>query len=432
MADNVIATPEEFAKAGLALLKNNLVFAKKVSRQYSPEFAKTGAKIGNTVKAKRYPEFVSRRGRVAQAQDVLEGEVPIRLDIQTGVDYKFTSIEDALSVDSLLLSKSLDSAMSTIAQDVDSELALRCAQGTYSWAGTPGERINSATDFFKGPERLADMSVPTVGRQSILSVRDAFALAGSFTSGVAIQSAIAQNAVEQAKIPMIAGIDPVWSQSVVNHKNGTWAGGAQTKGAGQEVSYRDVLTTYSQDLLIDDLSNGATLKVGDKFTFSGKKALNRRTKAELDYDQQFTVLAPVGSNANYNSATETYTFSTAGSSEMTIRISPPLISEATAYQTINGALTDDHAMTLVGSADTAYAQNLVFQTEAFALVTADLPRPFNGEYAIETDPESGLSIRYWRYSDGTNDEHNHRFDLICGVAGGLDPRLATILSGTGA
>jgi hypothetical protein len=429
MSDNVIATPVEFAKAGLALLKNKLVFAKKVSRQYSSEFARQGAKIGDTVKAKRYPEFVARRGRVAQAQDVLEGSVPIKLDIQTGVDYKFTSIEDALTIDSLLMSKSLASAMSTIAQDVDSELALRCSQGTYSWAGTPGQTINSATDFFKGPERLADMSVPDEGREAVLSVRDAFALAGSFTSGVAIQSAIAQNAVEQARIPMIAGVQPVWSQSIVNHKNGTWTGGAQTKGAGQEVDYLSVLTTYTQTILIDDLSNGATIKVGDKFTFTGVKAVNRRTKQELDYDQQFTVRAPTSSNASYNAATETYTFSTGGSSEMTIEISPPIIISG-AYQTVSAALTDDHALALVGSANTAYAQNLVFQTEAFALVTADLPRPFNGEYAIETDPESGLSIRYWRYSDGTNDEHNHRYDLICGVAGALDPRLSTIVSGT--
>lgn len=429
MTDNVIATPVEFAKAGLALLKNNLVFAKKVSRQYSAEYARQGAKIGNTVKAKRYPEFVARRGRVAVMQDVLEGEVPIKLDIQTGVDYKFTSIEDALSVDSLLMSKSLDSAMSTIAQDVDSEIALRAAQGTYSWAGTPGQLIDSATDFFQGPARLANMSVPTVDRQGVLSVDDAFALAGSFTAGVAVQSQIAQSAVEQAKIPMIAGIDPVWSQSVVNHTNGTWAGGAQTKGAGQEVSYRDVLTTYEQDLLIDDLTNLATIKVGDKFTL-GVKAVNRRTKAVLSYDQQFTVKPPAAgtTNASYDSDTETYTFSTAGSSEMTIRMSPPLITSG-AYQTVAAALTDDNALTLVGSASTAYAMNLVFQTDAFALVTADLPRPFSGEYAIETDPESGLSIRYWRYSDGGNDEHNHRFDLICGVAGGLDPRLATILSG---
>jgi hypothetical protein len=55
--------------------------------------------------------------------------------------------------------------------------------------------------------------------------------------------------------------------------------------------------------------------------------------------------------------------------------------------------------------------------------------PFNGEAAIERDADSGLSLRYWRYSDGRNDEHNHRYDIIYG-AQGLDARLATRLSGT--
>lgn len=426
---NSIATPTVFAKAGLALLKNNLVMARKVSSQYSSEYARAGAKAGQTVKAKRHPEFTVRSGRVADVQDVLEGEVSISLGTQKGVDYKFTSIEAALSLDSLLLDKALNAAMGQLAQTVDSDIFSAAYKSTYSWAGTPGQTINSPTDFFKGPERLTDMAVPMTDRHGVLSVRDGYALAGSFTAGSAFQSDMTKAAVERAKIPMVADVDPVWSQSVVSHTNGTWSGDGLLKGANQDVEYSEVLTTnYTQTILVDDFSNGATLKVGDVFTIANVKAVNPRTKQTLDYNQQFTVVAPSGSHANYSSTTETYTFSTSGSSEMTITISPPIIASG-AYQTVDSVPADDAALTLVGSASTAYAQNLIFHREAYVLVTADLPMPFNGEAAIERDEESGLSLRYWRYSDGRNDEHNHRFDIIYGTQG-LDPRLATRLSGT--
>jgi hypothetical protein len=417
MTDNVIATPTVFAKAGLALLKNNLVMTRKVSTQYSAEYARTGAKAGQTVKAKRHPEFTVRDGRVADVQDLLEGEVSITLGTQKGVDYKFTSIEAALSLDTLLLDKALDAAMSQLAQQVDSDLFSAAYKSTYSWAGTPGQTINAATDFFKGPERLADMSVPQNDRHAVLSVRDGYALAGSFTAGAAWQSDMSKSAVERARIPMIADVDPVWSQSVKSHTNGAWAGSPLIKGASQNVTYNSCLTTYTQSLLVDGFTNATTIKKGDVFKIDGVYAVNRRTKEALDYLQQFVVTSADA------------TFSTSGSSEITLTISPPIITSG-AYQTVDAAPANDAALTLIGTGSTAYAQNLCFHREAFVLVTADLPMPFGqGEAHIERDPDSGLSLRYWRYSDGRNDEHNHRFDIIYG-AQGLDARLATRLSGT--
>jgi hypothetical protein len=260
------------------------------------------------------------------------------------------------------------------------------------------------------------MAVPMTDRHGVLSVRDGYALAGSFTAGSAFQSDMTKAAVERAKIPMVADVDPVWSQSVVNHTNGDWAGGALVKGANQVSAYSSVMTTYTQSLLIDDLNNGATVKKGDVITIANVKAVNPRTKQVLDYDQQFVVTS---ANA---------TFSTGGASELSITISPPIIISG-AYQNVDAAPADNAAITLVGSGGLSYAQNLVFHREAYVLVSADLPMPFNGEAAIERDADSGLSLRYWRYSDGRNDEHNHRYDIIYG-AQGLDARLATRLSGT--
>jgi hypothetical protein len=78
---------------------------------------------------------------------------------------------------------------------------------------------------------------------------------------------------------------------------------------------------------------------------------------------------------------------------------------------------------------TTYKFGTIFRPEAIALVSAKLVMPYSGEADYATDPETGLTVRYWRTSDGTNDTHLHRFDVVYGVKM-VDPRRGTRLSGT--
>ena len=161
---NRILTPKVFANTMLKLLKNNLVMGRLVTTEYKDKFKK----VGNTVYVKRPPQFVVREGRVAQVQDVVVGEAPVALDMQKGVDIEFTSIEETLSVDELLMDETMNSKAATLAQEIDSDL-MEATLEFPSWVGTPGETINSASDFFKAPERLDDMAVPGNSRNGVLS-----------------------------------------------------------------------------------------------------------------------------------------------------------------------------------------------------------------------------------------------------------------------
>lgn len=436
---NALLSPTVFAKAGLAFLKNNLVMCKKVNLEFTDEFRA----VGTTVQAKRYPEFTVGKGRVANVQDVLEGQVTVKLDRQRNVPVKFTTMEETLTVDSLLKSKTLESAMAQLAQQVESELAGIAARGFYSWAGTPGSAINSARDFFYGPQRLTNMAVPMTDRHGILYPDDAYELAGAFTGGTStsIPSGVADEAIKRATIPMLADVQPVMTQAVYAHTNGAWAGTPLVKGASQNVSYStaSVRNTFSQGLLIDGMTNNTTVRVGDKFTLAGVYAVNPRTKQTLSYLQQFTVMPGTNGSGGYAADTDsasgevddtagTYTYSTGGSNEMTIQISPPIITSG-AYQTVSAAPADNAALTLVGTGSTAYNQNLVYHRNAVALCMAKPIAPFSGEFDFATDPDTGVSVRYWRWSEGGNDEHYHRFDVIFGATC-IDPRLGTVLSGT--
>jgi hypothetical protein len=411
---NTLLNPKVYANAMLIHLKNNLVMGKLVTTEFKNEYKK----IGNTLYVKRPPEFVVREGAVAQVQDVVEGEVPIVMDRQRGVDLEFTSLEDTLTVDDLLKSAVMQAQAAQLAQTIDSDLMAMTLEFP-SWVGTPGQDINSATDFFRGPERLDLMAIPQDKRCGVLSPLDYWALAGSFTN-LPVQEQIAISALERARLPLVGNVQPYMTQSVVNLTTGTRAatGAATIAGANQNVTYASIANNdYKQTLNLANLTAGHTIKAGEVFTIgSGSTAVNfvnPRTKQDTGQLAQFVVLADAVAD---------------GSGNVTVTIANPIIISG-AYQTVTRAPGNGAAVSFVGVASTAYRQNAVFHKSAIALVFAKLSDPFTGQASYATDPGTGVTVRYWRTSDGVNDTHLHRWDVLYGVKN-VDRRLGTRLSGT--
>lgn len=407
---NELLNPKVYANVMLKLLKNNLVMGRLVTTQFKNEFKK----IGNTVYVKRPPEFVVREGAVAQVQPVVEGEVPVVMDRQRGIDIEFSSLEDTLTVDSLLRSAIMNAEAAQLAQTIDSDLMSMTLEFP-SWVGTPGQKIDSATDFFLAPQRLDEMAVPQVGRAGVLSPNDYWGLAGNFTSLYA-QRDIATEALERARLPLIGSVQPYMTQSIINMTTGTRAASGATlvNGANQNVAYTDINTNdYKQTLNVDGLTSGHTIKKGEVFSIANVHPVNPRTKAVLPYEAQFVLLEDATAN---------------GAGQAVLTIANPIIISG-AYKTVDAAPADNAAITWLGTASTAYPQNAVFHKSSIALVFAKLTDPFSGTSSYSTDPETGVTIRYWRSSDITNDMHMHRWDVLYGVKN-VDRRLGTRISGT--
>ncbi len=163
---------------------------------------------------------------------------------------------------------------------------------------------------------------------------------------------------------------------------------------------------------------------GEVFTIAGVYAVNPRTKDTLSYLQQFVVITGGTSVAT----------ATANNQDLALTISPPIITSG-AFQNCSAAPADNAAIQWMGSdteTDTLskiYRPNVVLHRNAIALVSAKLTMPFTGEASYTTDPDTGISVRYWRSSDSTNDTHMHRFDVLYGVKA-VDKRLGTRLFGT--
>ena len=410
---NTTLTASIVAKEALVILENELGILKRMYRAHESEFSNkvNGYKVGDTVTIRRPADFTVRSGATLSTQDVIEGSTTLVIDQQCGVDFQFTSTELTLKIEDLS-TRVIKPAMSSIVNYMTNDLLTNMYRGFYNWVGTPGNTVDSFSDFAKAPERMDLMAVPQDNRAAAFSPTDYWGLVGSQTA--LYTSAIASDAFRRGEMGMVGGVDTLMSQVVPTHTVGPLGGTPLINGGSQSVTYDSVKTTWAQSLITDGWTAVAAnrLKQGDVFTIDNVFMVNPKTKGTTGVLQQFVV------NAD--------TDSTAGGAA-TISISPPIIISGP-HQTVNAAPADNAAITVLGSASTAYRQNLVFHQNAMGLAVVPLEMP-QAAYNGARESYKGISVRVIPIYDGTNDISKWRLDLLYGRKL-LDPRLGTRMSGT--
>jgi hypothetical protein len=402
---NAPLTLDVIAKEALMILDNNLIAAKMVHRGYEDDFgnAMNGFEAGDTISIRRPTDFTVRDGAVASNQDIVEAKVSLVVDKQKGVDFGFTSKELTLNINELS-ERVIKPAMVQLANQIDSDV-----YGLYkfvpNWVGTAGSTIDSFSDFAKAPEFLDKTAVPLDDRSAILTPADHWGLLGSQTA-LYIQDA-AKGAYREGSLGKLGGIDTFMAQNLPSHTTGSDVAG--TVGAAittATTSYATVKNTMQQTITTASLN----LNPGDVFTIAGVNAVNPVTKADLGILKQFVCISyAANSLVMYPAMIWTGAFQN--------------VAVASGTTDLNGA-----AITGVGTASTAYRQNLVFHKSAFALAMVPLISP-PGANQVSRQSYKGTSVRLIPTYDGTNDRSNFRLDCLYGVKA-IDPRLATRLSGT--
>ena len=406
MATNVTLTADIIAKAAIMQLDNNLVMAKQVFRGYEEEFAKNvnGYEVGSTITIRRPMDFTVRDGAVMNVQDVTEGKFTMTVDKRKGVDFEFTSQDLTLNIKQLS-DRVIKPGMIQLANQVDADLMAQYVN-VPNWVGTPGQTINSFSDFAKGPERMDEGAIALDDRSAVLSPADHWGLLGSQTS-LYIQDA-AKGAYRNGSLGMIGGVDTYMSQNVPTHTVGS---DVTTVTVNQSVitttiSYSDVKDSNQQTITIA----GGTLNAGDVFTIADVYDVNPVTKATLSYLKQFTVVSYAANSLVFS----------------------PAILWTGAHKTasITSGVTDltGKAMVFQGTASTGYRQNMIFRKNAFALVSVPLIAP-PGANDVSRQSYKGLNVRVIPVYDGTNDVSRWRLDMLYGVKT-VDARQAVRISGT--
>lgn len=411
---NSFLTTDYLLKEALLHLDNALVMSKLCNRDYEAEFANSsgrGGKAGDTIRIRRPVRFTVRSGATYSAQDITEGRFAVTAATQEGVDMEISSADMTLKIDRVA-ELYLKPAMIVLANSIDRSVHSKLYKKTWNWVGTPGQTINSFTDYAKGPERLDQTAVPTDQRNGLLSPSDYWGTLGS-VSGLYISDK-ARTALERAKLGMFGGTDTYMSQNVAQHTVGALGGTPLVNGGSQNVTYAASANTNTQTLNIDGASNSITgwAKEGDVFTIANVYAVNWITKQVQPFLQQFVVRADADSN---------------GSGQVALTIMPAIITSG-AYQTVNSAPADNAAITWVGTAATAYPQNLIFHPNAVTLACVPLEMPV-GNVEASQQTYKGMTVRLVRQYDIGTDVNKYRFDTLFGSEA-LQPELATRVSGT--
>lgn len=403
---NTLITDDIIAKEGLRQLENNLVMANLVHRDYQDEFVK----IGDTVRIRKPVRFTVRSGATYSAQDVTEGRTTVQVSNQKGVDFEFTSSDLTLKVEEFS-ERYIKPAMIALAQDVDSSLTGLYSQ-VWNTVGTAGTTPNTYALFANAPKHLDIHAVPTDMRSGIVDPDANYALSSALT-GVYVTPR-AEKALRDNIVGRLAGAETFMSQSVQVHTAGTQGGTPLVNGAVTAETYASVKDTWTQSIATDGWSNSITnvLRAGDVITIAAVYSVNPVTKQSTGVLQRFLVTAAANSN---------------GSGQATLVLSPPIITSG-AYQTVNATAADNAAITVLTGASAALSkQNLVFHKNALALVVRPLEVQSDGTSGSRTSA-NGLSVRFQKQYDISNDAKKCRFDILYGVKA-IYPELACRLQG---
>jgi hypothetical protein len=408
---NTTLTASIVAKAAVGILENELVMANAVYRGYEDEFDKkiNGYNVGDTINIRKPTDFTVRNVITATAQDVTEAKLSLQINKVAGVDFKFTSQQLTLNI-SDLAERVIRPAMIQIANQIDVDV-MSLYKDIPQWVGTPGTLVQSFAGFAKGTTNLDQRSVPQNNRSAVLAPADYWAMAGSQTA--LFQPQIGKNAYRNGQVGDVGNVATMMSQNAPTFTVGPMGGTPLVNGASQNTTY-DTTGVNTQSLITDGWTASAAARVqkGDVFTLAGVYDVNPVTKATLSFLKQFVVTADGSSD---------------GSGNLTLTIAPQIITSG-AFQNCSAAPADNAALTFVGTAGTAYTNNLMFQKNAFALAMVPMVRP-PGAVDCSRQSKNGISVRVIPFYDGVNDVSQWRLDCIYGVQT-IDRRLAVRVSGT--
>lgn len=439
MSNNLL-TISYITNEGLLVLENTLVFADKVDRQYSDEFAIKGAKIGATCNVRRPPRYLGTFGPALNVEDTNETYVPVSLNNQFHVDVQFTTADLLLSMD-LFRTRVLKPMMATVANRIDSDGLYFAYQNTAQYVGTPGTVPSNYLTFASADAQLSNEAIPEEDRCMILSpytmASAVDGVKGLFNPQATISESLKRNMIAKN----FANFDWYKDQNVVTFTQGNFPSAPTLKAVTQPAI---ISTGWAQSGFLQTTGWGATAagpKVGDIISIAGVYPANPQSRTQYGSAlKTFVVLPPGGYTANpagaatpgpaYAAASLTYgTFSATtgvytsdGGEDLSLLIGEVVITGGQ-FQNVVGTPASTAALSFWGTTTTSMdgivtPQGISLHKTAFALAFADLPLPRGVEEAARAnDSDIGMSMRMVTQYTVNNDAMPTRCDVLYGYAG---------------
>lgn len=379
---NSILTPTAVTRKALQILHQKLNFIGSINRQYDDSFAKTGAKIGDSIKVRLPNQYTIRSGANISTQDTTEASTTLQVATQKGVDTTFTSAELTLSMDDFA-ERILEPAMSVLAANMEAD-ALSMALDVYQSVSNVGSAI-TLNKVLAARKMLTDSLAPQSERKLVLNTQDNLDLVDGL-KGLFQDSATISKQYRDGMVGSTAGFGDIYENTLLaSQATGTaLASTTYTVNGASQVGSGVIVAT-----------GATTFKKGDVITFAGCNRVHPETKADTGVLQQFVVTTDYAGGAG------------------TIAISPAIVT-STGRQNVSASPTNGGAVTKIGGASAIYKPSLAFHKNAFTFATVDMEDV--SQYGVWSARESydGISMRVARQYAISTDAIPCRIDVMYG------------------
>lgn len=398
---NAYQNPVIYTDECLRILTNNIVLGAKVSRAQQDQFGKDAMKIGDTINIRRPARFTVSSGAAFSAQDYTETSIPLVVNTQKHIDTSFTSSDMTLKLQDFS-NRVLKPKMIQLAQQIDIDGYVHAKNTVGNLTGTAGTSPNNVSFLFDIGKKLDDFSAPRDGDRYLAADQGSTAsLVAAITGFFNPQSQVSSQYQDGVFVDgtNTVGLKIAMSQNIARHTVGPLGGTPAVNGASQGLTAGWANTT---SLVTNGWTASAAnrLKAGDIFTIANVFSVNPVTRQSTGQLMQFVVTADANSD---------------GSGNLTAVISPAIIS-AGPFQNVNAAPANGALITVNGTASTAYARNIAWHKDAFALAVVPMvDLAFAGGWgAVRT--QNGFSLRVFRQAAISTDTVGNRVDALYGWA----------------
>lgn len=388
---STLLTVDEITAEALRILHNNLKFIGSIDKQHDKKTTYGGQKRGASIRIRKPIQPVIRSGWTLNAQDVVEEYETLTVGTVRGVDLNFTDAEMSQSITDFSR-QFIQPSVKRLASEIESVVLDGAVKDVYNLVGTAGTTPAAALAYLQAGARLSHMLAPVEDRCVLISPDATAATVNGLSSLFHAASKIEEQYKQGAMGRNVLGFSNWFESNLVPTITcGTRAGSILIDGT--------VATEGTQTIHIDTF-DGATNTVaeGDVFTVADVYAVNPETKATLPFLQQFVVQSAV----------------TASGSEVDVTVLPKLYTSASGgLQTVSAMPVDGKAVTFVGTASTAYPQNLAYHPEFCTFATANLEMPSDVNFKSQMSVD-GVNIRILRQYDINNAMYPCRMDVYFG------------------
>ncbi|CAG4900757.1 P22 phage major capsid protein family protein [Paraburkholderia saeva] len=395
---NSLLTINMITNEAVRLFSQTNAFLRTVNRQYDDQFARSGAKIGNTLRIRLPNDYVVNNGPAITPQGTNEQNTTLTVATQKNVPISFGTAEKTMSLDDFserILAPAINRLAASVAGDLMT-VANSAANISFKTDGSGNLITPDAGTWLNAGAQLDYNLSPKMDRKIILDpltqARTVTSLAGLFNPQRKVS--------DQYETGMLTtdtlGFDWMSDQTTQTHTVGTFSAGTVST-AGQ-----------TGNTLVTNAITG-TLNAGDIITIQGVNAINRLTGKDQGQLRQFVVTANVLTGAT------------------SIPIYPAIVPAPAAFNTVTASPGTSAPISLVLPASSTYRQNLAYYPEAFTLATADLEMPTSGVVEAARAEFDGVAMRLITAYDVMSDNLVTRIDILYGFTA-IRPEWASIVA----